>query len=296
MKSYKIAICAIGYNRVDCLARLLNSVEKAEYAQDVDLIISIDKSNTTCVREFSEEFEWTHGKKIVIAHPENLGLKNHIIKCGNYLEEYNLDAIVVLEDDITVSPYYLYYVVSCMEKYEYDDRIAGISLYNFQIDYVSRMPFNPMQSEFDIYMMNCAMSWGQVWMRKKWAAFYEWYQKNNEDFNLSYLPEKLNQWRKSWLRYHTRYCIEKNLYFIFPYISLSTNNGEAGTHSKRDKTYVQSNLLCLPKKKWTLPTVDECVVKYDGFFAPKFLTDYLNVPAEQLVVDFTGVKKGKILK
>ena len=50
------------------------------------------------------------------------------------------------------------------------------------------------------------------------------------------------------------------------------------------------------QKKWTLPTVDECVVKYDGFFAPKFLTDYLNVPAEQLVVDFTGVKKGKILK
>lgn len=294
MKSYKIAICAIGYNRVDCMARLLHSVGNAEYPQDVTLIVSVDKSNSTDVKDYAEEFNWTHGDKIVVAHPENLGLKMHILKCGGYLEEYNLDAIVVLEDDITVSPYYLYYVLSCMEKYENDDRVAGISLYNFQIDYVSRMPFNPMQSEFDIYMMNCAMSWGQVWMRKKWSDFYQWYLKNSDDFNLSYLPEKLNQWRKSWLKYHTRYCIEKNLYFIFPYISLSTNNGETGTHSKRDKTYVQSNLLCLPKKDWLLPKVDDCVVKYDGFFAPKFLSEYLNIPEEQLVVDFTGVKKGKI--
>lgn len=287
-----IAVCVIAYNRTECLNKVLRSLQNAVYNIPVTLIISIDKSNNDSVKKFADGFEWNHGEKVVIQHKINLGLKQHVLTCGGYTKDY--DAVVVLEDDITVSPYYLEYVIQCYNKYKDDSRIAGISLYNFPRAYVTLLPFNPVMSDYDVFMMNCAMSWGQVWTKDKWDEFMAWYNENNEDFNLPHLPYNINHWgKKSWLKYHTRYCIETNKYFIYPYQSLSTNNDDQGTHNtSRKTTHIQSQQCCLEKKNWRLPGVEECIVKYDGFFEPKFLSSYLNVPENELCIDFYGNKKG----
>lgn len=291
--SFRIAICAIGYNRPDCMSRLLKTLAAAQYDQEVLLIVSIDRSQSTAVKEVADLFVWNHGEKKVILQPENLGLRKHVLTCGEYIERYDLDALVVLEDDITVSPYFFHYITSCLEKYSEDDRIAGFSLYNFPVSYVHELPFHPVRSEYDIFMMNCAMSWGEVWTRRKWKAFIKWYNVNNQEFNLKHLPKCLNEWPKSsWLKYHTRYCIEQNKYFIFPYQSLVTNNNEVGTHATKKNTLFQSFQLCLPLFHWKLPTFEECIVKYDGFFEPKFLAQYLSVDSAYLTVDLYRSKSG----
>ena len=59
----KIAICAIGYNRVDSLSRLLSSLNAAVYDENVTLIISLDRSKTLDVKTYSDEFEWIPGSK-----------------------------------------------------------------------------------------------------------------------------------------------------------------------------------------------------------------------------------------
>lgn len=94
---------AIAYNRVNSLKRLLNSLQKAYYDEDVNvpLIISIDKSDTEDVLRLANEFHWNHGDKRVLSHAENLGLKAHVLSQGKLLEEF--DAIVVLEDDVVVA-------------------------------------------------------------------------------------------------------------------------------------------------------------------------------------------------
>lgn len=99
----KIALVAIAYNRVNSLKRLLNSLQKAYYDEDVNvpLIISIDKSDTEDVLRLANEFHWNHGDKRVLSHAENLGLKAHVLSQGKLLEEF--DAIVVLEDDVVVA-------------------------------------------------------------------------------------------------------------------------------------------------------------------------------------------------
>ena len=287
----KIAICAIGYNRVDSLSRLLYSLNAAVYDEDVTLVISLDRSKTLDVKTYSDEFVWKHGEKKVILQECNLGLRKHVLRCGQYMNDYDFDALVVLEDDITVSPYFYSYVKQCVAQYKDDDCIAGISLYNFPINYITEYPFTPVDSEHDVYLMNCAMSWGQVWMKEKWNKFIDWYNCNDEEFSLPHLPVPINQWPKSsWLKYHTRYCIEKDLYFVYPYVSLTTNNSDPGTHNKVGHTYMQSRLQCMPRRTWSLPPSSKIEVRYDGFFEPKFLYTHLHIGEEQLSINIYGTK------
>lgn len=285
----KIAICIIAYNRIDSLKRVLSSLEQAYYEEEVPLIISIDKSNTTVVENFATNYSWKNGAKRVIAHPENLGLRKHVLKCGELLNEY--DALIVLEDDTSVAPSFYYYAKQCVEKFSSNNDIAGISLYNFPLNYINRLPFHPLQSDSDVYLMKCAQSWGQVWMKKQWFAFIEWYNKNSEEFGeKTYLPKPLCKWPKSsWLKYHTRYCVENNKYFVYPYIALSTNNSDKGTHVGKPNTLFQSYMLYGEKKYFNLnPTI-----KYDVFFENENLIDILKFKESELCIDFYGEKQNR---
>ena len=286
----KIAICIIAYNRVDSLKRVLSSLEKGYYPESVPLIISIDKSNTTQVEEFAQQYIWRQGDKRIITHPENLGLRKHVLKCGNLLEEY--DALIVLEDDISVAPSFYYYAKQCVEKYADNDDIAGISLYNFPLNYQNLLPFQPLHSDSDVYLMQCAQSWGQVWMKKQWLEFKKWYEQNSEEFSeLPHLPKAICNWPKSsWLKYHTRYCIEKEKYFIYPYISLSTNNSDSGTHNINKTTFFQSQLLYGLKNKFNLNPL----IKYDGFFEFELFHKYLDLEINNICIDFYGEKDNRL--
>lgn len=281
-----ICICAIAYNRVASLERLLSSLSSAYYENKYTLVISIDKSDTREVEIFAENYYWRYGEKRVIIHEHNLGLRKHVLSCGRLLEEF--DAIVVLEDDIIVAPSFMYFVTQCVEKYYDDSSIAGISLYNFLVNYQTNKPFMPLVSDSDVYRMQCAMSWGQVWMRKSWHDFLKWYQDNSDKFETRpNLPETIVNWPKSsWLKYHTRYVIENNKFFIFPYVSLSTNNNEVGTHVKRCDTHFQSNLFY--GKKTTFKLNPEIV--YDGFFESM----NLKLPYYDVCIDFYGEKNNRL--
>lgn len=295
-KKLNIGICCIAYNRLDSLKRLLESLEKAVYKEySPTLLISIDKSNTDIVENFSQNYIWKYGEKKVYTHSKNMGLRKHVLECGNRIKDY--DALIVLEDDITVSPFFFEYALQTIQKYQNDNRIAGISLYNFPINYQSRLPFNPVRSEYDVFMMNCAQSWGQIWMKNQWESFMKWYESHNEEFNLSYLPQQLNEWPKSsWLKYHTRYCIEENKYFVYPYESLTTNNNDLGTHVKKTNNYLQSTLQIYPKSTYKLPDFDKCPIVYDGFFEPQFLNNYLDIDSSNLCVNLLESKNECLFK
>lgn len=286
----KIAICTVCYNRLDSLKRLLTSLENAYYDEPATLIISIDKSKTTIVEDYADQYKWPHGELRVVKHEQNLGLRKHILSIGEYLNEF--DAIVVLEDDICVSQSFYYYTKQCVEKYHDDDTIAGISLYNFPFNYHCHLPFMPLQSDSDVYLMKTAVSWGQVWMRKQWGAFIEWYKQHNEEFdNLPHLPYSICAWAKSsWLKYHIRYCIEQNKYFVYPYKSHTTCFCDLGTHAKKKKTHTHSSLLYGIQTEYKLTPI----IKYDGFFEPESLYSTLHLSESELCIDFYGEKENRL--
>lgn len=283
-----IAIVAVAYNRVDSLSRLLNSLDLAYYEEDVTLIISVDKSNTDIVERFADNYKWKHGEKIVDKHEKNLGLRSHMMSLGKWFDRFY--AIVVLEDDIVVSPNFYTYTKQTVEKYHVCPNIAGISLYGFSINYQIGLPFQPVKDEHDVYFMNCAMSWGEVWMRDSWKKFYEWYLSHQDFPMMKHLPRSICLWnQKSWLKYHTRYCIEENKYFVYPYASLSTNFGDAGEHSDgTSNTIYQVPMQCGKKTSFLLPDFDSKAVFYDGFFENIELYNVLGYTPDELCIDLQG--------
>lgn len=286
-----IAIIAVGYDRKDSMERLLSSLNQAKYNEnDITLIISIDKSNTDEVEISAEQFNWSHGQKIVDKHDINLGLRAHMLSLGKWFEQF--DALIILEDDIVVSKHFYTYARQCFTIYKNNPDIAGISLYNFFVNYQTSYPFEPLQNEYDIYFMQCAMSWGEVWLKHQWQEFYAWYKKNTE-FELSEeIPSCLFKWSKnSWLKYHTRYCIEQNKYFVYPYISYSTCYGDKGVHHAGYGYDTAQVLLQEGDKTLNLPEhVGSAAIIYDGFLENTSIPEWLGLPKNEITLDLNGTR------
>ena len=285
-----IAVVVVAYNREKSLLRLLNSISNAFYDSEVTLIISIDKSKNPKVKEIADAFIWSFGNKIVVEHTSNLGLKAHILSCGKYLSDY--DAIIILEDDLLVSRNFFQFAQQAVAKYSKDERIAGISLYSFSINYMNYYPFMPSLSYFDVYFIKCAQSWGQIWMKQQWEEFRLWLANASDYFDYTMLPKAICSWSsKSWLKYHTRYCIEKNKYFVYPYQSLTSNGSEIGVHAKFSTPVFETVLANKhPDYQFYLTDLTEESIRYDGFFESENIYNALSMTPEDLCIDLNRYK------
>ena len=85
---------------------------------------------------------------------------------------------MILEDDLYVSPDYYNYAMKALEKYGDHPKIAGISLNTKRELLESPYPFFPRHTGYDVYFQQFASSWGQVWNRRMWTDFKEWYDQH----------------------------------------------------------------------------------------------------------------------
>ncbi|GFI22644.1 hypothetical protein IMSAGC011_01420 [Lachnospiraceae bacterium] len=284
---YKYGIVVIGYKNEAGVVRLLNALGKADYENEyIPLIISIDKSDDNNVIKEAQNFYWDFGDKHIMTFPKQMGLRNHVLHCGDYLNDYNLDAIVVFEDDMMPSRNFFSFVKACTEKYIEIDNIAGISLYTHCINFTTGDRFIPITCDGDNYFFQCPQSRGQVWFKKQWNEFREWYKSQGKLESEYLIPSAVTSWPDtSWLKYHIKYCIEKNKYFVYPYISYSTCFGDVGEHVK-----VQNNMLHVPlsnkhSKSFELIEFNGNALKYDAFFENQSLYRYCDVHKNDLLVD-----------
>ncbi|MFZ3371897.1 MAG: hypothetical protein WA131_02550 [Desulfitobacteriaceae bacterium] len=289
------AVVAVGYNRPDCMLRLLNSLNQADYCGDsVPLIISIDNSGNDSVLQIAEEFKWKHGEKIIKVYPERLGLKKHILICGDFTEQYL--NIAVFEDDLYVSEGFYHFAKQAVEFYRDDDRIAGIALYSHLWNVECNRPFLPMNDQYDVYFMQYACSWGQVWSKEKWNEFINWYKENDKEIiSTPAIPENVVMWSNSWLKYHIKYCIETNKFFVYPQVAHSTNFSSKGQHSLENTNGYQVPLQ-VSHRNYYFPRFDESCVRYDAFFEFVNIGDYLKLDNKDVCVDLYGMKKNNLGK
>lgn len=289
----KYALIVVGYKRINGLSRLLNSLNAADYfGEEPTLIISIDNSGDSTVELFAKDFRWLHGEKRIKTYFERQGLREHILKCGDMVDEF--DAVAILEDDLYVSPGFFAYMKATVEKYYYDDRIAGISLYNYCWNENVGLPFQAAKSEYDGYFIQTSQSWGQIWMRDQWRAFREWYKDNAEEIEKDgTIPLVIANWpASSWKKYHVKYCVTNNKYMFFPYESVSTCFSEIGEHCKRRDTFFQVPLLYGIKKNYILPELDDVkAVKYDVYFERILNRETIGgISTKDISVDLYGSK------
>lgn len=287
----KLAAVVVGYNRILGMMRLLESLEKADYGDDeLTLIISLDNCGSSKPEEAVKAFSWSHGKKIVRTFPKRQGLRKHILSCGEFLNEY--DAIAILEDDIVVSPGYYQYMKQAVEYYKDNADIAGISLYSHKMNVNIDLPFIPEPDGYDVFFMQFAQSWGQIWLKEQWFEFRDWYYANSKnDIASNNVPDFVSNWPEtSWLKYHIKYCIDENKFFVYPYQALSTCFSETGEHCKETNTVYQIPLTRKAAKEYRFCQQIKDGVCYDAFFERIGLENYLGVEKQELCTDIYGIK------
>jgi glycosyltransferase involved in cell wall biosynthesis len=259
-----IVICA--YNRPELLFRLIKSIEKAKYVKGAKLIISVDHSDRQEeVVGLLKEYSWIYGDYEIITHSENIGLREHVLFCGDLSEKYG--AIILLEEDLLVSPMFYKFSIDAVNFYDKCEKISGISLYNQSFCETSQLGFEKInQTGSDVYFLQVASSWGQVWTKQQWSKFRAWYGNNQLWSEKPWIPHNLNRWpESSWKKYFIRFNIENDLYFVYPRSSLTTNFCDSGTHHKKKKPRFQVPLEQNVSKSWSfLSLVEECAV-YDAY-------------------------------
>lgn len=289
----EFAIIAIGYNRLESIKRLLSSIFNTDYLGDkVDLIISIDNSGSNILIDYVKTLSWPHGKKTIVTHDKRLGLKKHVLKCGDFTKQYNY--VCVLEDDLYVSPRFYEFAKQSIKYFNENKIIAGISLYSHQWHpYVNR-PFMPIQDGYDIYLLQVASSWGQIWSKNSWENFTTWLEdKTDEYLHSDLMPSAVSNWSsKSWLKYHNRYLVDSNKYFIYPKYSLTTNFSDRGEHADVNTTY-QVPLLLGKNNNLKLPEKIDDLLKYDSFFEYKSLSNYVGIKEDEIDISIYGNRKRK---
>lgn len=287
---YRYGIVVIGYRNVEGVQRLLHALGEAYYDNEsIKLIISIDRSDDESVKRVADEFRWEFGEKYVITFPERLGLREHVLHCGDYLNIYNIDALVVFEDDMMPAPNYFRFVRAATEKYIDNENIAGISLYTNQINFHVMEKFSPVKNDGDNFFIQSAQSRGQVWFRTQWNEFRKWYNEQTSFESNYLLPARVTSWPEtSWKKYFIKYCVVNNKYYVYPYISYSTCFGSIGTHITQQRDDIQVQLSNTKSNVFNLVDFDEDSLKYDVFMENQGLYRYCNVNKEELLVDLYG--------
>jgi len=105
--------------------------------------------------------DWPHSKKTLIERDRNWGLANSIISgvtelCGRF------GRVIVVEDDLIVSPVFLNYLNAALVHYADEPRVMQISAHMFPVD---------IQSKFDAVMLPFTTSWGWATWDRAWKHF-----------------------------------------------------------------------------------------------------------------------------
>jgi hypothetical protein len=309
-----VPIIVVGYNRPKAIERLLDSLLKATYPGAVDLIISIDggrgeEGRKGEKRKRGEEvitvvknFEWPFGEKKMIFHDTNMGLRSHVLSCGDLSKDY--DGVIVLEDDLYVSPVFYQYTLQAFDYYRDDPKIAGISLYSHAYNETAQFPFRPLTDDADVFFLQYAASLGQFWSREHWSGFREWYDQPG-DKSPGNLPEdkssakstppNIKLWPEtSWKKYFISYIIQHDLYFVYPRFSLTTNFGDMGTNLRISEDLFQVPLW-LEKQEFQFKSINKSFAVYDVFceINPERLKRLApSLSENDFEVDLYGMKSG----
>lgn len=230
------------YNRPWHTKQTVEALQKNKLASESELFIYSDAAKNEdawkSVDEVREYIDKLDGfKKItIIKRDKNWGLADSIIDgVTKVVNEYG--KIIVLEDDLVTSPYFLKFMNESLDMYEKDKMVASIHGYIYPID---NLP--------DTFFIKGADCWGWATWQDRWDVFEPNGQKlldelqfkkleNEADFNGSYgytkmLKDQINGKNNSWaVRWYISTFL-KDMLTLYPGQSYVQNIGfgEEGTH------------------------------------------------------------------
>lgn len=168
----KIApILIFAYNRADVLKVTINSLFNNFGFENHPIYIYCDGPKLQASEEdlmkidnvtnVINEFNWPN-KPIIVKQVTNMGLANSIVSgVTSVLEKY--DSVIVIEDDINTSPYFLNFISSALEFYKYDTDVISITGFNYPLDN------NTLKDQ--TFFLKGTECWGWATWRRGWDLF-----------------------------------------------------------------------------------------------------------------------------
>ena len=290
----RIAVVTVGYNRLNSMQRLLSSLLNADYSKyvNVPLVISLDCSGCTELYNYVNNFSWPFGDKYVRIQEKRLGLKQHILTCGDLTDYFK--AVILLEDDIFVAKDFYNYSVQMVDAYESDSTIASISLYSNEMNGFCWLPLTYLHNNSDVFAVQAVSTWGECWTSKMWREFRLWLSNAEIPWDDIDMPLQIKHWGNAWSKFFDAYMILENKFSIFPYTSLTTNFSDAGEHGGANNTIVQVNLQYGNREYHTKPFAE--LVHYDIYSNNIDIAAHLNIPLTNLCIDLYGIRPNNTKK
>ncbi len=238
-------IVVFTYNRPNHTQRTVESLLKNPLAKKSDLIIFSDAAPTPSQRQAVDEVRrylsiitGFHSVKL-IHRSRNFGLAESIIQGVTEVLQQS-EKVIVLEDDMVVSPYFLEYMNETLEQFVDDDRVISVHGYVYPVDI--ELP--------EAFFLPGADCWGWATWRRGWALFNSDGQYlldelvrrhliQEFDYNGAYpflnmLKDQIKGANDSWaIRWHASAFLAGKL-TLYPGRSLVHNIGtdSSGTHSE----------------------------------------------------------------
>ena len=237
------------YNRPEHTRRTVQALQKNELADESDLFIysdgakgDKDKMNVQKVREYLQTID--HFRSVTTTIREyNYGLANNIIDgVTNLVGKFK--KVIVLEDDLITSPFFLRFMNEALDKYKYEEAVISIHGYCLPIEY-----------DEPVFFLKGADCWGWATWDRGWKLFntdssqlMQQLKKSKSikefDFNGAFdysgmlkkqIEGKVNSWA---IRWYASAFIHNKL-TLYPGKSLIKNIGGdgSGTHLQNEKQY-----------------------------------------------------------
>jgi len=246
-----IAIAVFCYNREESIKNCIKSLKNNKEINEFDLIIysdgskgNLDKIKVFKVREYIKTIEGF--KSVTTKYRENnLGLSESLITGISELFK-SYDSVIVIEDDLILSKYFLKFMKESLYKYEKCMKVMCISGYTYP-------SFFSISQNFFLKGAEC---WGWATWRRSWNMFerdaiilnqrlvarnkqVEFNNSRNGGnlplLNKEALANKIGSWA---IRWHASVYLADGLTF-FPQISVVKNLGfdENGTNCRGMNIY-----------------------------------------------------------
>lgn len=254
-KNQYAPIALFVYNRPVHTAMVIESLLKNTESKETHLIIFSDASKDSYsedavkkVREIISDLKGFKTIKIV-NRKNNFGLSRSIISgVSEVISEYG--SVIVIEDDLVVSPYFLEYMNAGLTLYRDEKRVGSIHGYTYPVQ--STLP--------DTFFLRGGDCWGWATWERAWirinldgdALMRSLEQRGLEKiFNLdgSYpyskmLKNQIRGFNDSWaIRWHASLFLE-NMLTLYPGKSLVLNIGHDGSGIHSAKTSYLNLKLC----------------------------------------------------
>lgn len=161
----KAPVILLAYNRPEHLRRAVATLQSNEEAKHTPLYIYCDGAKTPAdlpqvesVRAIAQSVNGFKSVNLVMRQ-HNMGLANNVIDSVTHvLDIYG--RVIVVEDDLEVSPYFLRFMNDALETYKDEERVGHIQACDF-----THAPLP------DTFLIQWTGSWGWATWKRAWQHF-----------------------------------------------------------------------------------------------------------------------------